>query len=105
FVAAVDFSRDRTYVRHMQQEAGDGWWDDDCPLPDLPPVDLPDDPDPEPEDDLNEMLRAAKMRNGADGQIALRILHLLRTTTPIGGGSARDLVGAEIGPPLRPGSG
>src|SRR3954447_23216979 len=51
------------------------------------------------------MLRAEKMRNAADGQIALRVLQLLRTTTPIGPVSARDRVVGEIGAALRLGSG
>src|SRR4051794_14298626 len=83
-VAAVDFVGNRTYVRSMQAASGHGWWEDDCPLPDGPLEELPDDPEPEPDDDLDEMLRAEKMRNAADGQIALRVLQLLRTTTPIG---------------------
>src|SRR4051812_4170886 len=64
FVAVVDFHGDRTYVRCMTAAEGDGWWEDDCPLPDVPLADLPDDPDPdlEPEDDIDEMLRAEKMR-------------------------------------------
>src|SRR5437764_6409746 len=84
----------------------DGWWQD-CPLPDVPLLDLPDDPELElePEDDVVEMLRAERMRNAADGQIALRILQLLRTTTPVGPISPRDLVAAEIGAALALGSG
>src|SRR4051794_28413986 len=89
----------------MQAASDDGWWEDDCALPDVPPMDLPDDPDPEPVDGIHEATRAARGRNVMDGQIALAILHELRTSTPIGGISARDLVAAEIGAALRLGSG
>src|SRR4051794_23432492 len=89
----------------MQAAYGDGWWEDDCPLPDVPPVDLPDDPDLEPVDGIDEARRADRNRNVMDGQIALAILHELAATTPIGGISARDLVAAEIGAALTLGAG
>src|SRR4051794_9569198 len=101
-VAAVDFVGVRTYVRHMGQ--GDGYqWRDDCPLPDVAPVDLPDD-EPEPIDFIDEAHRAARSRNVMDGQIALAVLHELHTTSTVGLISARDLVAAEIGPALGIGS-
>src|SRR5438270_579757 len=88
----------------MQDGIDDGSWWDDGPLPE-PPVDLPDDPEPEPIDGIQEAIRASRSRNVMDGQIALAILHELRTTTPAGGISARQLVAAEIGPALGLGSG
>src|SRR3954471_14057535 len=90
----------------MQSEPDDEWWwEDDCPLPDVPPVDLPDDPEPEPVDALDEIVRSDRNHNATAGQRALWVLQLLRETTAIGGGSARDLVAGEIGPPLGLGSG
>src|SRR3954452_25060308 len=89
----------------MQSEPDDGWWEDDCPLPDVPPVDLPDDPEPEPADALDEIVRSDRDHNATAGHRALWVLQLLRETTPIGGGSARDLVAGEIGPALGLGSG
>src|SRR4051794_6732928 len=84
----------------MQEEYDDGWQDEDCPLP---PVDLPDD-DPEPIDFIDEAQRAARYRNVMDGQLALAVLHELRTTTTVGLIRPRDLVAAEIGPALGIGS-
>src|SRR3954452_19659568 len=102
-VATVDFVRVRTYVRAMVQVVdATGWWDD-CPLPDAPPVDLPDDDD-EPIDFIDEAQRASRSRNVMDGQIALAVLHELHTTSTEGLISARDLVAAEIGPALGIGS-
>src|SRR4051812_11311114 len=86
----------------MGQDDASEWWDD-CPLPDEPPVDLPDD-EPEPIDFIDEAQRATRYRNVMDGQIALAVLHELRATTPIGPISARDQVAAEIGPALGIGS-
>src|SRR5437763_11656598 len=85
------------------RQADELGWRDDCPLPDVPPVDLPDD-DQEPVDFIDEAQRAARSRNVMDGQIALAVLHELHTTTPIGPISARDEVAAEIGPALGIGS-
>src|SRR4051812_40924403 len=85
-------------------QAGDATgWQDDCPLPDVPPVDLPDD-DPEPIDFIDEAQRAARSRNVMDGQIALAVLHELHTTSTVGLIRPRDLVAAEIGPALGIGS-
>src|SRR5205807_3897945 len=89
----------------MQQEASDGWWEDDCPLPDVPPVDLPDDPEPEPVNALDEVVRSERGHNARAGDRALWVLQLLRETTPAAGVSARDLVAGEIGPALGLGSG
>src|SRR5947209_1789236 len=89
----------------MQDGYGDAGWEDDCPLPDVPPVDLPDDPEPEPVDALDEIVRSDRGHNAGAGHRALWVLQLLRETTPAAGVSARDLVAAEIGPPLGLGSG
>src|SRR4051794_4978349 len=105
FVAAVDFLGNRTYVRYMTAAYDDGWWEDDCPLPDVPLADLPEDPEPDPVDGIDEATRAARNRNVMDGQIALAILHELRTTTPVGPISPRAQVAAEIGAALALGSG
>src|SRR4051812_25043386 len=86
----------------MQQDDGTRWGDD-CPLPDVPPVDLPDDED-EPIDFIDEAQRASRSRNVMDGQIAMAVLHELHTTSTVGLISARDLVAAEIGPALGIGS-
>ena len=87
----------------MQSGYDDGWQDEGCPLPDVPPVDLPDD-EPEPIDFIDEAQRAARSRNVMDGQIALAVLHELHTTSTVGLISPRDLVAAEIGPALGIGS-
>src|SRR3954453_6595123 len=89
----------------MQAASDDGWGEDDCPRPHLPPMDLPDYPAPEPVDGVDEATRAARNRNVMDGQIALAILHELRTTTPVGPISPRAQVAAEIGAALALGSG
>src|SRR4051794_39358522 len=86
----------------MRQDDETGW-QDDCPLPDVPPVDLPDDED-EPIDFIDEAHRAARSRNVMDGQIAMAVLHELHTTSTVGLISPRDLVAAEIGPALGLGS-
>src|SRR4051794_13159068 len=86
----------------MRQDDETGW-QDDCPLPDVPPVDLPDDED-EPVDFIDEAQRAARSRNVMDGQIALAVLHELHTTSTGGLIRPRDLVAAEIGPALGIGS-
>src|SRR3954453_11937693 len=95
FVAAVDFVGHRTYVRSMQAASGDGWWEDDCPLPD----------DREPVDALDEVVRSDRTHNAVEGHRAQWVLQLLRETTPVGGISPRDQVAAEIGAALRLGSG
>src|SRR5881398_2598167 len=87
----------------MRQDGEHGWRDEDCPLPDVPPVDLPDD-EPEPIDFIDEAQRAARSRNVMDGQIAMAVLHELHTTSTVGLIRARDLVAAEIGPALGIGS-
>ena len=79
-------------------------WPDDGPLPE-PPVDLPDDPEPEDVDALEEIIRLDRGHNRLEGQRARWILQLLATTTPTGGLTARQLVAAEIGPALGLGSG
>src|SRR3954453_6012539 len=76
---------------------------DDCPLPDVPPVDLPDD-EPEPIDFIDEAQRAARSRTVMDGQIALAVLHELNSTSTVGLIRPCDLVAAEIGPALGIGS-
>src|SRR4051794_1026099 len=85
------------------RQADELGWGDDCPLPDVPPVDLPDD-EPEPIDFIDEAQRAARSRNVMDGQIALAVLHELNSTSTVGLISVRDLVAAEIGPALGIGS-
>src|SRR6059036_3052542 len=77
----------------MRQDGEHGWRDEDCPLPDVPPIDF-----------IDEAQRASRSRNVMDGQIALAVLHELHTTTTVGLISARDLVAAEIGPALGIGS-
>src|SRR3954454_11782510 len=89
----------------MQAMGGDEWWEDDCPVPDVPPVDLPDDPDPEPVDALDEIVRSERAHNTMEGHRARWILDLLTSTTTVGAISPRDLVAAEIGAALRLGSG
>ena len=79
------------------------WWDD-APPPE-PPVDLPEDPEPEDVDALNEVVRLDRGHNSLEGHRALWILRELATTTPVGGISAVDLVAGEIGPALGIGSG
>src|SRR3954447_13525740 len=81
----------------MQAMSGDGWWEDDCPLP--------DDPDPEPVDALDEIVRSERTHNTMEGHRARWILDLLASTRTVGGISPRDLVAAEIGPALALGSG
>src|SRR4051812_35232005 len=86
-------------------QAGDefGWWDD-CPLPDVPPVDLPDDPEPDDVDTLAEIVRIDRGNNRLAGNRALWIVQLLAETNPVGPISARNQVAAEIGPALGLGS-
>src|SRR5438270_3707033 len=87
-------------------DGDDGGWssDDDGPLPE-PPVDLPDDPDPEDIDALDEVIRSERLSNRGHGDRALWILQLLRETSPCAGLTARQLVAAEIGAALNLGSG
>src|SRR3954471_19314526 len=87
----------------MRQDGEHGWRDEDCPLPDVPPIDLPDD-DAEPIDFIDEAQRASRSRNVMDGQIAMAVLHELHTTSTVGMISPRAVVAAEIGPALGIGS-
>src|SRR4051812_78567 len=89
----------------MAAAQDDGWWEDDCPLPDVPPADLPEDPEPDPVDALDEIVRSERTHNAMEGHRARWILDLLAGTTPVGPISARDLVAAEIGAALALGSG
>src|SRR3954469_11600138 len=88
----------------MQPDDEWEWPDEDCPLPDGPPDDLPDDPEPEDVDNLDEIVRLHRGRNRLDGSRALWIVKLLAETSPVGPISARDQVAAEIGPALGLGS-
>src|SRR5436305_5828583 len=88
-VAAIDIHRHRTYVRYMLESGGEDWsWDGYGPLPE-PPVDLPDDPEPDDVDALDEVIRLERGRNSLEGHRSLWILQLLRDTPPNGGLTAR----------------
>src|SRR5881227_1239431 len=89
----------------MLASGGEQWsWDDDGPLPE-PLVDLPDDPEPDDVDALDEVIRLERGRNSLEGHRSLWILQLLRDTPPNGGLTARQLVAAEISAALKLGSG
>src|SRR5947209_15902654 len=79
-------------------EEGEPAWDDDPWPPDPVTDDTPVDP-------LADAIDWARQRNVSDGQIALAVLELLRTTSPREALSPRTLVAAEIGPALGIGSG
>src|SRR5947209_13321349 len=84
----------------MVESGGEDWsWDDGGPLPE-PPVDLPDDPEPEPVDPVDELLRNDRSRNRNDGQRALWLIDLVRTTPAIGPMSSREQVAGEVGAAL-----
>ena len=87
----------------MRPDGEFGQWDD-CPLPDVPPVDLPDDPEPDDVDALNEIVRIDRGQNRLAGNRALWIVQLLAESSPVGLISPRDQVAAEIGPALGIGS-
>ena len=87
----------------MQSAGDDEWWDDG-PLPE-PPVDLPDDPEPEDVDALAEVVRLDRGHNSLEGNRARWILQVLAETSPRGPISPRNQVAAEIGPALGIGSG
>src|SRR5438067_10208630 len=98
-VAAIDISVSRTYVRYMSVVAQSADWDDDVPIElYVVPPEEPGDPEP-PFDAIEEAIRTVRNRNAADGQLAMCILHELRSTR----GEAlpvRDLVAAELAPAL-----
>src|SRR3954449_8195136 len=88
----------------MLASGGEQWsWDDHGPLPE-PPVDLPDDPEPDDVDALDEIVRIDRGHNRLEGNRALWIVQLLAETNPVGPISARNQVAAEIGPALGLGS-